>query len=427
MTPPPALQSMQVHTTRRGAAALAAASALAVVAAAGLAACGDEDEAPVCKASLCAAAPLPACDGQTRIVYAAIGSCIETGGGGYRCEYPIVQSQDCTTLEGRICEAGQCVAQQPIPCQDVVCNDPPAPDCDGDTARIYALTGTCDPARGELGECVYPVDVTLNCAELGRSCRDGGCPDPNATPCDPNPCNVPPPGTCDGPAPRRYDAPGACTQRGSGVTAYECDFTLNEFTECSGQTPFCAGGQCGTAARAPTAGELVIHEVMVNPFGEGDEGEWIELYNPTQAALDLNGCLLTDDGSNRHTFSTNDLGEGMGAGSTLLVPPLGYVVLGRSGDRDDAGGFLPDIVYSNFQLGNSRDAIELVCDGAEIDRVAWDSGTWPVRPDASMSLRAGSANTAANDAPEAWCRSATFYGDGRNAGTPRAANGSCAE
>jgi len=372
--------------------------------------------AEVCKASSCAAAPIPTCDGNKRLVYAALGTCTETGGTAFSCDYPIVQQQDCTAQAGRICSGGQCVTPLPVPCAEVVCNDPPAPDCDGETARIYAPNGTCDPAIGPLGTCVYPVDSTLSCPTLGRECRDGGCPDPSVTPCDPNPCTVPPAGKCAGGSPQRYAETGTCTRVGTGVTAYTCEYSLNEFAPCTGTTPICGGGACAKATRAPTAGEIVFHELLINPPDQDDLGEWIELFNLTPDALSLTDCLLKDDGNNRYTFTAAD---------KLLVPAQGFAVIGRSAERDDNGGFVPNAVYANFQLGNSKDVVELICGGVTIDRVAWDSETWPVRSGASMSLRAGQTNAAANDNASSWCLSNTPYGNGRADGTPRAANGTC--
>lgn len=386
----------------------------------GLLACdgdgGNTAPEPVCRASLCAAAPLPACDGNARVAYAAIGQCIETINGGFRCEYPEVQRQDCGASDGRICEGGQCVVPAPVPCVDVVCDDPPAPDCNGDVAQIYRPIGACNPAIGPTGTCEYGVEFTLNCSDLGRACVEGGCPDPNATPCDPNPCNVPQPGTCDGPAPQREANPGTCTVRGTGVTAYTCAWELNEYAECSGTTPVCGAGFCAKGVRAPAAGEVVFHEVLANPADEDDLGEWFELHNPTEFALDLTNCLLKDDGTNRYTFTEAD---------KAVVPALGFLVVGRSADRDDNGGFVPDVVYNNFQLANGRDAIELICNAVSVDRIAWDSATWPVRSGKTMALKAGLANANANDNAANWCLSATTYGNRRNQGTPRAANGAC--
>jgi hypothetical protein len=370
----------------------------------------------VCGPATCATAPLPTCEGNVRVAWQAIGTCTVTPAGEASCAYPELQRQDCATVAGgaRVCQAGQCVTPTPVPCADLVCNDPPPPDCDGTVSRIYATNGTCDPSVLPNGQCVYAVEATLDCATLGRPCNNGSCADPSATPCEPNPCDVPPPGQCARRAPQRYADVGACTSQGSGFDNYTCDYGLNQYTECSGATPACAGGLCARAIRAPAAaGELVFNELLVNPSDAGDLGEWFELYNPTPDALDLADCLLSDDGTNRYTFP----GEGR-----AVVPALGYFVVGRSGDRDESGGFVPDIAYDNVQLGNGEDALALICGGVLIDRVAWDSATWPMVTAASLALKAGAANATANDQPTSWCSAAAAYGNRQNKGTPRKAN-----
>ncbi len=372
----------------------------------------------VCGPATCAAAPVPTCEGNVRVAWQAIGTCSVSPQGTAQCSYPELQRQDCAaSAEPRVCRGGQCVPPTVVPCAGVVCDDPPAPDCNGTVSQIYASTGTCDPTRGPNGTCVYAVEASLDCETIDRPCDRGSCADPAATPCEPNPCNVPPPGTCARRNPQRYADLGACAAQGSGFDAYTCNFTVNEFTECSGATPVCAAGQCAASVRAPVAaGELVIDEVLVNPADAGDFGEWFELYNPTQDALDLAGCLLTDDGANRYTFP----GDGK-----AVVPALGFFVVGRSGGFVDNGGFTPDLVYEDVQLANGDDALALLCGGTLIDRVAWDSTAWPVRPAVAMQLKAGAANATANDQPASWCLAQTPYGNRQNSGSPRRANPAC--
>ena len=69
---------------------------------------------------------------------------------------------------------------------------------------------------------------------------------------------------------------------------------------------------------APTAGDLVINEVMANPLDES-RGEFIELYNPTSGALEAAGLTL-DDGDATDTL------VGYNGGATL-VPAGGYAVI----------------------------------------------------------------------------------------------------
>ena len=54
-----------------------------------------------------------------------------------------------------------------------------------------------------------------------------------------------------------------------------------------------------------TANNLVITEYMANPIGIADTvGEYIELFNTTDASINLDGLIVRDQGSNSFTVST---------------------------------------------------------------------------------------------------------------------------
>ncbi len=111
---------------------------------------------------------------------------------------------------------------------------------------------------------------------------------------------------------------------------------------------------------------LLITEVMANPSAVSDtNGEWFELYNPTAVRVDLEGLLLSDDGSNSHTIAS---------GGNLWIAPGEYFVLGRNGDPLVNGGFRADYVYGNFTLGNTSDQIVLTDDAGEQLRLNYGSG-----------------------------------------------------
>jgi hypothetical protein len=106
-----------------------------------------------------------------------------------------------------------------------------------------------------------------------------------------------------------------------------------------------------STAHSASVSDLFISEIMANPLQVSDgNGEWIELFNPTAEAINLEGTLLSDDGSNNHTIST---------GSPLLINPGQYFVMGRNDDITSNGGYTVDYVYSGFTLGNSGDQIIL--------------------------------------------------------------------
>ena len=151
--------------------------------------------------------------------------------------------------------------------------------------------------------------------------------------------------------------------------------------------------------------QLYISEVMANPSAVSDtNGEWFELYNPLAVAVDLDGVVISDAGSNSHTISS---------GGSLLIQPGDFFVLGRNGDSASNGGYAADYVFSNFSLGNSSDQIILTDPFGEQLRLDYSSGF--VAAGASTELT-GLPMATANYAP------ATLdYGDG-DLGTPGFSN-----
>ena len=160
---------------------------------------------------------------------------------------------------------------------------------------------------------------------------------------------------------------------------------------------------------------MVITEILQNPAAVADTaGEWFEVYNATNLAIDLNGWTITDAGSDRHRIQTPN-------GEPLWLPAGGYLVLGRNADSNTNGGLSIAYRYTGFTLGNAADEIILL-DGAgtEIDRVAYDGGpTFPNPDGAAMQLiQPDLDNTLGANwrtAPDPWLGSA---GDRGSPGAP---------
>jgi formylglycine-generating enzyme required for sulfatase activity len=177
----------------------------------------------------------------------------------------------------------------------------------------------------------------------------------------------------------------------------------------------CLSGVCRTGTcrqfRAPAAGEVVVSEVMANPVGDDTLGEWLELTNLANVALDLTGCVLTDAGVDNHAI-----------GTTLSIPANGRVVLGVNGTTATNGGVTLNYVWSGgYFLGNSGDEVRLTCDGVLID-------AYPVpTSQVGYSSQVSSATLTAvgNDSALNSCRSTASYGTAGNFGTPGAGNGTC--
>jgi hypothetical protein len=167
------------------------------------------------------------------------------------------------------------------------------------------------------------------------------------------------------------------------------------------------------AQNLPRPGELIITEIMANPEAVADaDGEWIEIFNQTASPILLNGLILKDSGSNKHTIS----------GSTGLVIKGGeFWLLVKNKDLTSNGGVTGHYQYSNFTLGNSADQVILTLpDGTLIDQVMYGEG-WPLVPGASMELDPGRINSGDNDLAASWKQASAIYGLG-DKGSPGSVN-----
>jgi hypothetical protein len=160
----------------------------------------------------------------------------------------------------------------------------------------------------------------------------------------------------------------------------------------------------------PAAGTIIINEIMQDPDAVSDtNGEWFEVYNSTGVDIDMNGWVVSDNGTDSFTIS-----------SSLIVPANGYAILGRNADVSTNGGVPVDYAYSGFSLINTTDEIILTAGGSEIDRVEYN-GSFPLTSGSSASLSTSTANSVDNDNGANWGNATTSYGSG-DLGSPGAAN-----
>ncbi len=165
-------------------------------------------------------------------------------------------------------------------------------------------------------------------------------------------------------------------------------------------------------------GDIIINEIMKNPSAVGDtDGEYFEVYNTTGAAIDLAGWVVSDLGSDSHSIA-----------SSVVVPAMGYAVLGINSNSATNGGVPVDYQYSGITLGNGTDEIILTIGGTEIDRVVYDDASFPDDAGASLEflptlLGSGTEDTD-NDTGSNWQSSTTTLGGGPDLGTPGAVNSS---
>lgn len=102
-------------------------------------------------------------------------------------------------------------------------------------------------------------------------------------------------------------------------------------------------------------GDLVISEIMANPSTSTDaDGEYFELYNRTNQEIDIEGFIISEDGtSSDHVID--------GANGTTIVPAYGFLSLGRSSTTSENGNYTPDYEYgTDIGLTNSGQSLWLI-------------------------------------------------------------------
>ena len=169
-------------------------------------------------------------------------------------------------------------------------------------------------------------------------------------------------------------------------------------------TPSVQNGNVTVATITP----ITINEIMKDPAAVSDaEGEYVELYNPNNFSVDLNGWTLAD-ASTSHTLS-----------QTLNISAYGYLLLCNNGNSSENGGLNCDYDYASVSLNNGDDSV-IIKDsaGIEIDRIDYTDAGFPDISGRSMELEDTALD---NSNGSNWRSSTVTYGDG-DFGTPGSFN-----
>ncbi len=176
------------------------------------------------------------------------------------------------------------------------------------------------------------------------------------------------------------------------------------------------------AAQQP--GDIVVTEVLVNPGGTITDasGEWFELYNATDHAIDLKDWFVQDS-------AASGLRPMHKIASSVCVPSHGRVVLGNTTNTTLNGGVTVSYAYGSFlTLANSLDRIRIVApDSATvIDRVFYATAGISAQNGISRELIDVALDNTSIDGPN-WADAAvtSVYGPGGR-GTPQNDVGDCA-
>lgn len=148
---------------------------------------------------------------------------------------------------------------------------------------------------------------------------------------------------------------------------------------------------------------VIINEINYNSAPDADTEDWVEIYNRSDAAVDISGWILKDG---------NDDNEFIFEASTILDAGA-YLVIVR--DLDDFKLVFPDVTNVvdsiDFNFSNAGELVRLYNSSEVlIDQVEYDDESpWPTEPDGdgpTLELRDPDLN---NDLPSSWTTS-TGYG-----------------
>ena len=215
-----------------------------------------------------------------------------------------------------------------------------------------------------------------------------------------------------------------------------CDPAESWDETCVSEAPMYCGVDCGGTGGAGgggtgggggggniQAGDLVITEFMNNPaFVTDANGEWFEVFNATNADIDMVGLNIRhnpDPTVAPHTIA-----------SSVVVPAGGYAVLGNNADASTNGGISVAYEYpSTVSLGNSNpdvlkietaDAVPVI-----IDETSWDPAVLNANG-ASHNLDPNFLTAFDNDDDTNFCLATTAISNtNTDKGTPGADNDPC--
>jgi hypothetical protein len=167
---------------------------------------------------------------------------------------------------------------------------------------------------------------------------------------------------------------------------------------------------------------LVINEVLANPGGTITDasGEWVELYNAGTLKVQMKGLVFADSAaSGRRPYNV--------FGSSYLVQPGAYIVLGETTNTTSNGGVPVDYAYgAGMQLANSLDAVKIArvygTDTLTIDRTQYANAAISAQNGISRELKNPALDNSNMDGSN-WGDAlvTSVYGPGGR-GTPKAQN-----
>ncbi len=151
-------------------------------------------------------------------------------------------------------------------------------------------------------------------------------------------------------------------------------------------------------------GDLTITEIMIDPISVSDsDGEYFEVYNNSATAIDLQGFVVADEGSNFHVISS--------ANGQTIIQPNSYFVFARNADATTNGGVQAQYDLDSFVLSNSSDEIIITSPGGQvICQVVYTSSLFPITAGYSIEFT-GSLTLDNNSDASLWKQAEYAYNE----------------
>jgi hypothetical protein len=182
----------------------------------------------------------------------------------------------------------------------------------------------------------------------------------------------------------------------------------------------CVAAECRAREDAIVTREVVINEIMADPFGDDTHREWIELYNPSNEAVNLNGWVVRDCGDQEFTL----------IGADAVIGPRDYLVLGMTKDRSLNGDTPVDFEYGveGFYLPNTIGSV-LLYDGPTPQARLIDQARYSRFEDWTDTFRSGRSIERVSPSSDgtqvdAWESGSGGFGDNGDKGSPGRSNSS---
>jgi len=157
---------------------------------------------------------------------------------------------------------------------------------------------------------------------------------------------------------------------------------------------------------------VVINEIMADPLDNDESQEWIEVYNPSNKDVSMDGWVLKDCGGQKVPL----------VGANLVVPAKGYFVLGNSANKTINGDVPVDHAYGDqFYLPNTVGSV-ILYDGSNAFAKVVDQARYskfePFKAlQTGRSMERVSPSSDGTD-PDSWKTGTKDFGNAENKGTP---------